>query len=257
MVKLLRIVLLQDACALIGEFSESMIFQYPIFKSVLFQDFYRKYQESSVAELENPANHIQRSLPQVAQAIQNMNQYTNDTITTQSRLIRTDLAKIEVEFTQFVPRMEKIFAKTMADMQFTINMRSNSNVDHNNESNELEPSVVSDGEIQVVEGPSSNYSYKMSRTITTVQQLWKEYKVGISGQRSIESIEAEYGSRWRGGSKSSETKFFHGRLLVINCVKQLMIDQDESTAIDEVESRRVVVGSLHKLVGQIRVENSH
>ena len=60
----------------------------------------------------------------------------------------------------------------------------------------------------------------MSRNIHTVQDLWNEYTHGINGQQSVESLECDFGDIWRGGSKSSESKFYHGRMLIIKLVKE-------------------------------------
>lgn len=39
--------------------------------------------------------------------------------------------------------------------------------------------------------------YKMSRALVTVRELWTEWTMGLNGERSIISLEEEFGTAWR------------------------------------------------------------
>jgi hypothetical protein len=58
--------------------------------------------------------------------------------------------------------------------------------------------------------------FSMSRDITTVQELWTEWHTGLHGKRSIQSLNHEYGSKWRMAPK--ERKFYSRRLTIIDAV---------------------------------------
>ena len=81
------------------------------------------------------------------------------------------------------------------------------------------------------ESPSS---YRMSRTIQTVRELWEEWHVGIHGNPSIQSLEDSYGCRWRSDNK--ERVFFSRRKVIIDWI-QARVSKGVllADAIDEIE----------------------
>jgi len=60
----------------------------------------------------------------------------------------------------------------------------------------------------------------MSRTISTVVDLWREYDVGIGGQPSVRSQYEGNNDSWRKGN-DSERRFYSRRMIIINAVKAL------------------------------------
>ncbi|KAK9474998.1 short-chain dehydrogenase [Dipodascopsis tothii] len=62
----------------------------------------------------------------------------------------------------------------------------------------------------------------MSRSVNTVADLWREWKFGISGSPSIESLEAQYGVQWRRSDK--ERKYFSRRKIIIDEIEKIMRD---------------------------------
>ncbi|EED12062.1 hypothetical protein TSTA_001330 [Talaromyces stipitatus ATCC 10500] len=44
-------------------------------------------------------------------------------------------------------------------------------------------------------------SYKLSRTIKTVRELWAEWTIGLNGQPAVQALEQQYGAKWRSDSK--------------------------------------------------------
>jgi hypothetical protein len=45
--------------------------------------------------------------------------------------------------------------------------------------------------------PSASPAYVLSRTISTVPQLWREWTVGLGNGPSVQGLEDLYGPRWR------------------------------------------------------------
>jgi hypothetical protein len=57
----------------------------------------------------------------------------------------------------------------------------------------LSPMLTSPS-IRIVEQPPT---YQLSRGITTIPDLWREWRVGLGGQLSVEALDERWGSRWR------------------------------------------------------------
>lgn len=79
--------------------------------------------------------------------------------------------------------------------------------------------------------------YKMSRTLSTVAGLWQEWKTGINGAPSVESLEARYGPKWR--TSQAERKFYSRRKVIIEEItKRIGAGMDAWRAVEEVEGMR-------------------
>lgn len=92
----------------------------------------------------------------------------------------------------------------------------------------------------------------MSRTITTVSDLWREYEEGIGGRPSVRSV---YEAKKYKFSDDSERRHYQRRLIIINGVKMLA----EREAVPERAIARMLDGvmskekmSLNKLQKQIK-----
>lgn len=79
--------------------------------------------------------------------------------------------------------------------------------------------------------------YKMSRSLTTVSGLWQEWKTGLGGEPSVESLEARYGPKWR--TSQAERKFYSRRKVIIEEItKRISTGMDQWRAVEEVEEVR-------------------
>ena len=64
--------------------------------------------------------------------------------------------------------------------------------------------------------------YRMSRTIQTIPELWREWTVGLQGQPSIERLDELYGPSWRSGpTAASERQFYSRRKTLITEIRRL------------------------------------
>eukprot|EP00644_Phytophthora_capsici_P008465 jgi/Phyca11/111313/e_gw1.20.201.1 len=77
----------------------------------------------------------------------------------------------------------------------------------------------------------------MSRRISTVRELWSEWRVGLSNQPSVDCLDKQYGRKWRMSSK--EARFYSRRHCVIKYVRYL-IDQGlpVENAVDRADHER-------------------
>ena len=79
--------------------------------------------------------------------------------------------------------------------------------------------------------------YILSRTITTVPQLWKEWTVGLPGGPSVQGLEDLYGPSWR--QKHSEQVFYGRRKVIIDEIRRRQASGiSTGAAVEEVELMR-------------------
>lgn len=97
-------------------------------------------------------------------------------------------------------------------------------------------------------------SYKLSRQVTTVPDLWREWTLGLAGLPAVAALDAAYGSRWR---SPSERQYYSMRKVVIDEI--IIIAGSPSNtdgvaaAIEALEQQRVQgKSSLDKLIKQIK-----
>jgi hypothetical protein len=62
-------------------------------------------------------------------------------------------------------------------------------------------------------------AYRMSRAVKTVEQLWREWTVGLGGGPSVQALDSKWGSRWRAGRRS-ELQWYSLRLEAIKEIRR-------------------------------------
>ncbi|KAF2194845.1 hypothetical protein K469DRAFT_686787 [Zopfia rhizophila CBS 207.26] len=76
--------------------------------------------------------------------------------------------------------------------------------------------------------------YILSRAVSTVPQLWREWTVGLAGGPSVQGLEDMYGHRWR--QKHSEQVLYGRRKIIIQEIwRRQARGINTSTAVEEVE----------------------
>ena len=80
-------------------------------------------------------------------------------------------------------------------------------------------------------------TYQLSRGISTIPDLWREWTVGLRGQLSVEALDERWGSRWRHGA---EFQFYSRRKVIIDEIKRLMAGGREAVdVVDSLEEQRL------------------
>jgi hypothetical protein len=80
-------------------------------------------------------------------------------------------------------------------------------------------------------------TYQLSRGITTIPDLWREWTVGLGGQLSVEALDERWGSRWRRGP---EFQFYSRRKVIIDEIKRLVAGGKEAIdVVDSLEEQRL------------------
>ena len=77
--------------------------------------------------------------------------------------------------------------------------------------------------------PSPPVNYRMSRTIATVHDLWREWSLGIGSGPSVKALEDIWGTKWR--NSDAERRFFNRRRIIIDEVNRMV--KEESITVEE------------------------
>jgi len=98
--------------------------------------------------------------------------------------------------------------------------------------------------------------YRLSRTISSVANLLREWTVGLGSHPVVERFEGLYGAKWR---PRQDERVFYGRCLVI--IKEIKRRQgpscSQAKAIQDLEVVRTITlknGSLHKLSNWLKTQ---
>jgi Transcriptional activator of glycolytic enzymes len=95
-------------------------------------------------------------------------------------------------------------------------------------------------------------TYQLSRGITTIPDLWREWTVGLGGQLSVEALDERWGSRWRRGA---EFQFYSRRKVIIDEIKRLVAGGREAMdVVDSLEEQRLgSKASLSQVINALKV----
>ena len=118
--------------------------------------------------------------------------------------------------------------------------------------------IQTENEAEVSDNNTQVHFYKMARGIS-IKQIWQEYKYGLNGGPSIESLNQKYGIKWR--STRNARDIYRCRYKIYRAISKLINSQGktEDEAIDLIQSNpqlacELVQNTLHrnlKTVGQI------
>lgn len=88
------------------------------------------------------------------------------------------------------------------------------------------------------EGDAEAPVYRLSRSITTVRELWQEYAVGLAGGPPVRELEVRYGKQWR--RRDAEKKFFSNRKIIYDEIEARAKKHNGryDTAVQELEAMR-------------------
>jgi hypothetical protein len=218
----LRTVILQDAVFLQIEVPSHSMWKHPLFQRSDYKQFAQELLQS-VHTIETPYEiQLQQSMPAIADRITNTEHNLQQTMSSnQFQLLdylRTisgqvhDLTSGQISFTVranggFESGLEQLEQYTLAQdlIQPAIDQRNPlENKASIPEQSLLIPTAFS------AEMPS----YTLSRTISTVRELWAEWTIGINGQPAVQALEQQYGAKWR--SESKERVMFGRRKIIID-----------------------------------------
>jgi hypothetical protein len=221
--KTMRLIILQDAVFLKQICAEHPIWCHDIFNSGMFFEFEQTL-KNSLSRNNNIQNLSLRNIvPNIKSAIEESHGALSNRF---SGVIESNRVLAE-SINKFKRDIEDIFSGR-ASIRLNIDRQSETNVhDHPT----ITPAVIPPS--QSFPSTSAQHlndiKFHMSRSLTSVSELWKEFHEGIAGNPSIQSLEERYGNTWR--KSSSDSKFFSKRRLIIE--KVLDIVQKEGVTTKE------------------------
>ncbi|KAI1453354.1 transcriptional activator of glycolytic enzymes-domain-containing protein [Annulohypoxylon moriforme] len=89
-------------------------------------------------------------------------------------------------------------------------------------------------------------------TVSSVEEVWREYREGMDGQPAIEDLDATWGSRWRPEPRGRT--WYSRRKVIWDKIKEFMAEGlDEDDAVREVEKLRDG-NTINKLIRMLQDE---
>jgi hypothetical protein len=79
--------------------------------------------------------------------------------------------------------------------------------------------------------------YKLDRNLCSVEDVWREYAIGFSGNLSVQSLEQQHGTKWR--KDRAESRFYNRRKEFYDYIKDKA--QEDQTSCEEIARRLEVI----------------
>ena len=105
------------------------------------------------------------------------------------------------------------------------------------------PDVLDSPQVAAVNPMDSRLkSFKLNRSITTVQDCWREYSIGLGIEPiAVRTLDETNETFWR--SKDPEKRFYYRRKLIWDKIKELINGgMTENAAVDCLELRLITMG---------------
>lgn len=195
--KYFRKLIIQDAAMLKEKFSTHWIWRHEIFHNPLFKEFEKRIKEVVNNISQQQEESLEEKLPSI---MQDFNGKLKTLIETTEELKTMSRSGWETMY-QKLKR-----CKVVANLVF------DENRNNYNDSNKSET-------LSTEEDHSDKPLFRMDRSVTSAQRLWKEWHEGLHGNESVESIERKYKNAWRKDAR--DRMFFMKRKNIIDLVKKV------------------------------------
>jgi hypothetical protein len=214
----LRRVILQDAAVLMHATPYLKIWRHPVFATGAFKAFQHNLL-SKMESTDTPTElQLQKSLPLLSEQMR-----------VQHAHISSQLAGLADQVQVSQDTMQRLFS---GDLSFRLCTTEVSN-EFSSSSSVTAPFSEIPSQAAATSAACVPAIYAMSRGLTRVPELWKEWHEGFGIAPSIVDLNKQYGSKWRTSTK--EAKFYSRRKVIIDRVeavaKQRAVDNATAVAI--------------------------
>jgi hypothetical protein len=218
LLKRLRVVLLQDSVLLKKLYPAHKLWRHELFRS----HEYVRFEQELTAAMATQQTPQSRTLEEVVPVLLDHLQAQHKMVTTQ---IERKTEALDGKVTNLSSMLERIVSNG-ASVRLQFDWGADA---HPQET----PQYAHDAP-----QPSSHQEYKMSRSVTTVTDLWMEWSQGVNGGTAVRSLEERHGARWR--SSPSEKRFFFRRKRILDRVAAIARENSisEREAAQLLESTR-------------------
>jgi hypothetical protein len=222
----MRTIILQDSVVL-----KSLCPSHPVWNHAIFlSDEYRKFDTNLQQAIGNSNGSYQTSLqtvvPEILSAIEvshgSLSTRMEGVIQSNSHVVQS-LNELQLNFQDVVSGRAAIRLTVDRNAHVEVNEPSLPAAEENiEEATHLSIGIASAADASVEQ-------YKMSRHISSVAELWREFYVGLAGGPSINSLERDFGNRWR--RSAADSKYFSKRKLIIE--KVISIANSDGITVEE------------------------
>jgi hypothetical protein len=235
----LRTVILQDSVLMKHEHPGHPLWNHGIFSSDLYIRFMHDLQRSLDVQ-NDPTEHVlQKAMPLLSQKIQDVHTDLKSTITTAIGPVAETLLKLQNNIGDVlsgrVPvyihadsnsRQEHVQAVMTAPTNSTEAMAAPTNSTEamaapTNSIDDILPLYYHPSEQAPIDVAPN--TYRMSRGIKTVTDLWREWTEGLSGGPAVQDLERKWGTRW---CESNERRFYNRRKKITDEIIRLARNMD-------------------------------
>ena len=237
LMRYLRKVILQDSVLLMEEFPTAPIWQHRLFQSDEYRSFLRRSKDA-LATVESPFDlQLQAVLPQVHQGLQNL----QNTVVSSNRQVTQSIQQAMQDMEHRLQSSEIDSHRLAAIFRSVTNCSEEISRVLEVPEQDLPSQPSASSATPVMSALGSLPRYQMSRTISSVRELWQEWEIGLQGQPSVRDLESRYHAKWR--SSAAERKFFQRRRRILAYIEDQLHERE---ALHGEEGRRseVVVAAL-------------
>ncbi len=254
LLRLLRPILLQDSVLQMAEYPSHPIWNDPIFHCDDYRAFRQQLEHSLAQDAKQPEEvQVRRTIPVVADQ--------------SSQLRQTVLTQIEQSKREILGRLDGFDDFVQGRVPFVLTpMRNRPLSEAPQATLGVSKAIPEAGVAAPTTGVALDAAastaavdsaptagppkYRLSRTVTTVPDLWREWTVGLGGGPAVQALEDSYGPRWR--PSQEERVFFCRRKTIIDWVRTKRRERPNTEALAivmELERFRLQQrASLAKLV---------
>jgi hypothetical protein len=264
--KFLRVVFLQDAAIMIDRRPKDRIWKHRIFQMVFFIRFKEEVM-AAITDLPRPQELV---LHDVMPHLIDLQKAQHQTVMSALAVQSQQLSKMSQDSSSIGNAIKDIFtgrtpvrlnsdhpgfrvstnvtnegaSTSTCQFQFMDSGQPYEGTDNFNTGESVITSMeVSDSQhpqVSTISNDSSIMShYKMSRFLTTVQDVWREWSVGLGPNPAVSAMEKTWGTRWR--SNPTESRFFNRRKVIVDEIGRLVSTEEVNNfdeAIRKLENRR-------------------
>jgi hypothetical protein len=266
----LREVILQDSIALRPRFPNSVIWMHPVFQHPAYELYARQAAPSYEDESPSQASMLYQAMPQLVDLLTAMDaraaqrEARSQQHIAEFRSVMSDAAASQAAqasqlqqllaggftFRLEAPAQAAVLPQLQLQPLQAASLDGSSRYTSARASAAASPAPQQRQE-QEQEQPSG---YRMSRAVKTVEQLWREWTVGLGGGLSVQALDSKWGSRWRAGRRS-ELQWYSLRLEAIKEIRRTAQAQrsSEEAAMWQLNLQQQRMGcSLDLLCKQLR-----
>ena len=198
-----RTVILQDSVLMMAEHPKHPIWNHAVFDSQLYRQFMQELQQSLKVSSDPTESVLQKAMPTLSQTINSMHADLKSVITNTVHPLAQSLAGLQASIGDVLSGRIPVYINAAnGKAEVAVAAVAAAPVSEDDVS-PIDQSFVAEDRAD-----PRKITYRMSRGIKTVPDLWREWREGLTGGSAIKDLEAKCGTKWCEGN---ERRFFNRR----------------------------------------------